>query len=239
MIGTSTFGFGGWQYFLVLILFFLSSSGLTKYKSRQKTMMGLVSEVKSGARDIWQTIGQGGVGVATLILATSYPRFWMPLTLAFVSSIGEANADTWAVEIGILSRKKPRLITGLKREVSPGTSGGVTVLGETAALLGAAFIATIATVFGIGDGIAASVLLVCVSSAFLGEHIDSLLGATVQAVYYCSKCKKETERRIHKCGTKAELRRGAPIISNELVNVLSTGSAAAISLILSRLVFGL
>jgi len=238
MIGTLIFGLGGWQYFLVLVLFFLSSSGLTKYKSEKKTKMGLVSELKAGARDLWQTIGQGGVGVVTLILATLYPKFWMPFTLAFVSSIAEANADTWAVEIGILSRKKPRLITDLKREVPAGTSGGVTVLGEEAAFLGAAFIAIIGAVLGIGDGVAVLILLVWVVSAFLGEHVDSLLGATVQAVYYCPKCSKETERRIHRCGTKGKLRRGLPIINNEFVNFLSTGSAAVIGFILSVLFFG-
>jgi len=238
MIGTLVFGFGGWQYFLVLILFFVSSSGLTKYKSEKKTKMGLVSELKAGARDIWQTIGQGGVGVVTLILAALYPRFWIPLTLAFASSIGEANADTWAVEIGILSRKKPRLITDLKHEVPAGTSGGVTMLGEAAAFLGAGFIAVVATILGIEDGVAALILLIWIVSAFLGEHADSLLGATVQAVYYCPKCSKETERRIHRCGTKGELRRGLPIINNEFVNFLSTGSAAVIGFVLSVLVFG-
>jgi len=238
IIGTLVYGFGGWQYFLVLILFFVSSSGLTKYKSGKKTKMGLVSELKAGARDIWQTIGQGGVGVLTLILATLYPKFLIPFALAFVSSIGEANADTWAVEIGILSRKKPRLITDLKCEVPAGTSGGVTVLGETAAFLGAAFIAVVAAILGIGGNATAPILIVCISSAFLGEHVDSLLGATVQAVYYCPKCKKETERKIHRCGTGGELQRGAPIINNEFVNFLSTGSASIISLILSMLVFG-
>ena len=237
-IGTLVFGLGGWQYFLVLVLFFVSSSGLTKYKSEKKTRIGLVSELKAGARDIWQTIGQGGVGVITLILATLYPEFWIPFTLAFVSSIGEANADTWAVEIGILSRKKPRLITNLKREVPAGTSGGVTVLGEAAAFLGAAFIAIIGVILWIGGGAVAPILLICVSSAFLGEHADSLLGATAQAAYYCPKCSKETERRIHKCGTRAELRRGLPIINNEFVNFLSTGSAAAIGFVLTILVVG-
>ena len=236
IIGTSIFGFGGWQYFLLLILFFLSSSFLTKYRYRSKQEIG-VAEFKAGARNIWQTVGQGGVGAILVFLAYLYPQLWTPLILAFVSSIGEANGDTWAVEIGVLSKKRPKLITDLRKEVPPGTSGGVTVLGETAALLGAAFIAIIASIIGVGNGRIAPVFLFCMISAFLGEHVDSLLGATIQAMYYCPTCRKETEKKIHRCGTRGELRRGIAIMNNEFVNFASTSFTAIISLVFSALFF--
>jgi uncharacterized membrane protein len=46
-----------------------------------------------------------------------------------------------------------------------------------------------------------------------------VLGATVQAVYWCPTCDKETERRIHTCGTPTRLYRGRLWMDNEVVNL--------------------
>jgi uncharacterized protein (TIGR00297 family) len=231
VIGTSLYGFGGWQPFLLIVLFFVSSSILTKFRYQRKEEIG-VAELKAGARNIWQTIGQGGVASIVAFMAAIYTSSWAPLMLGLISSIGEANADTWAVEIGVLSKKWPRLITHLSKEVAPGTSGGISQLGEAAAFLGSIFIALFGAATGLAGDRVLIALLVCVASAFLGEHIDSLLGATVQAIYYCPKCRKETERKIHRCGTRSEHRRGISFMSNEFVNFVGTGSAAVLGVIL-------
>src|SRR5258708_34319401 len=55
-----------------------------------------------------------------------------------------------------------------------------------------------------------------------GRFFDSLLGATVQAMYYCPDCDMETERPMHRCGTKAKTLRGISWINNETVNLLAT-----------------
>jgi uncharacterized membrane protein len=56
-----------------------------------------------------------------------------------------------------------------------------------------------------------------------------VLGATVQAAYYCPNCKKETERKIHRCGTCTKHVKGLQPVSNEAVNFISTGLAAAVA----------
>lgn len=51
-------------------------------------------------------------------------------------------ADTFSSELGILSARKPRLLTSLSfRQVPPGTNGGITVAGTFAGFAGAFTIA--------------------------------------------------------------------------------------------------
>ena len=38
-----------------------------------------------------------------------------------------------------------------------------------------------------------------------GALFDSVLGATVQATYYCDACRKETERPVHSCGRETTI----------------------------------
>jgi uncharacterized membrane protein len=55
-----------------------------------------------------------------------------------------------------------------------------------------------------------------------GSLFDSLLGATVQRIYYCDTCQKETERKLHKCGQATRPLRGWPWLNNDLVNLLAS-----------------
>ena len=77
----------------------------------------------------------GNSGTAILALALGFPS-------GFFAAFASALADTLSSEIGILSKRKPVLITTLK-QVKPGTDGGVTPLGMIAALVGATIIASV------------------------------------------------------------------------------------------------
>jgi len=58
----------------------------------------------------------------------------------------------------------------------------------------------------------------------LGALFDSLLGATVQAIYYCPACQKETERNpVHSCGTETTQIRGWTWLGNDWVNFACGG----------------
>jgi uncharacterized protein (TIGR00297 family) len=227
VIGTAIFGYGGWTWYVVLLSFFFSSTLLTRFKYSAKAAKG-VSELKAGARSVWQTLGQGGFAAMIAGVAVLLPSDPALLRVAFVSALAEANADTWAVELGVLSKRNPRLITKFSKEVAPGTSGGISGLGELSAVAGSLFVVLVAGVLGVFGNAPVVPLLV---AAIIGEHIDSVLGATVQAAYYCPTCKKETERRIHKCGTPTQHVKGFQIVTNEAVNFISTGLAAVVAVV--------
>ncbi len=110
------------------------------------------------------------------------------------------NADTWATELGVLSAQPPRLLRNW-RTVERGTSGAVSSLGSLAALGGAALVAGVAVIFYPGDNWPA-LLAAGILGGFAGSFFDSILGATVQAIYWCPDCLKETERTPeHLCGS--------------------------------------
>lgn len=67
------------------------------------------------------------------------------------------------------------------------------------------------------------------SGGLFGVLIDSLLGATVQQVYFCPRCESETERTVHSCGTPTGRLRGQNWVDNDMVNLLSTAGGAVVA----------
>lgn len=153
--GTVMFGLGGLLAGLLLIAFFVSSSAFSHYRAGRKQDVAEKFD-KSAQRDLGQALANGGV--ATIAAALSGLWLWSaphppapssaPWILfgALVGALATVNADTWATEIGVLSKHPPRLVTRLSCIVEPGTSGGITVMGTLAAVAGAAFIGAMAFV---------------------------------------------------------------------------------------------
>jgi len=224
--GTSIFGFGGLDLGMLLIAFFVSSSFLTRYKESAKSETA-ETFAKGGPRDLGQALANGGVAALVAILFAASAESGLLLT-AFVGAMAEANADTWATELGILAKQKPRLITN-GSNVAPGTSGGVTWLGTAAALGAAALIGGLAALFR-GDW---RLLLIGAIAGLAGSVFDSLLGATVQSMYFSDGRGKETEKPIDPDGTPNRHLRGWKWMSNDVVNLLSTivGALAAMLMI--------
>ena len=228
LVGGITFGLGGLPAAILLVAFFASSSLLSRAFPSSKIQVA-VNFAKGGRRD-WAQVAANG-GVATLGLIASVMG-WVPESIAwiiFASSLAAVTADTWATEIGVLSAGKPRLITTGKR-VPRGTSGGISLLGSLIALIAALGIATLAWLLGMTIITVIPLITLC---GLAGSFVDSALGATVQAIYYCPKCKKETERYpFHFCGTPTTLHRGWHWLDNDWVNFLSATFSALLAVVL-------
>ncbi len=231
--GTTTVGMGGWAWGLALIFFFLSSSLLSHFKEQEKASTATDKFSKGSQRDIAQVAANGGM--ATLLAfahgLTTSERTRALLQAGYVGTLATATADTWATELGVLSTQPPRLIT-TGQITTPGTSGGITPLGIGAAVLGSS---ALGSVFWLLQGARReqnALPLLALAAGTAGSLADSLLGATVQAMYYCPTCKKETEQRVHRCGTRTRFLRGQAWIDNDVVNFATTlfGALVAISL---------
>jgi len=214
LTGGLIFGLGGLPWATLLLTFFISSSALSKaFKGRKAS---LVEKFSKGSRRDWgQVMANGGLGALCAVgHAISHQPEW--LWLAFAGAMAAVNADTWSTELGVLSPVAPRLITSGK-VVEPGTSGGITLTGTLSALGGAALVGLFAALFT-----AQSFLLlfgIVILAGLLGSIFDSILGATVQAIYWCPTCQKETERHpLHTCGSQTSQVRGWGWFNNDVVN---------------------
>jgi uncharacterized protein (TIGR00297 family) len=182
------------------------------FKNRKR---GLDEKFSKGhERDAGQVFGNGGLATFFTALHALYPGSILPW-IGFAASLAAVNADTWATELGVLNPTPPRMITDLRKRVEKGTSGGISVWGTIASLLGAAVIALPAALFT--DHWPLFPLITV--SGLAGSLFDSLLGATVQAMYYCPTDQKETEKHpLHTCGTPTVQIRGWTWLDNDWVN---------------------
>ncbi|MGD6815469.1 DUF92 domain-containing protein [Metabacillus sp. 84] len=211
----------GYQGLLLLGAFFASSSLLSKFKRNRKQAVDELLE-KGDRRDSVQVFANGGIAsIASFMFWLTGADLW---TAVFCTSIAAANSDTWASEIGTLSKRNPRLLLSLRKTVR-GTSGAVSMLGTGAAAAGAAFIAILSVmVFNLSVQWGVMIALI----GFCGNLADTVLGGSVQVKYKCPACGKITERRLH-CGVEGHVFQGYSFFNNDAVNIISIGFAAVLS----------
>ncbi len=233
LLGAIVFGIGKWEYSLPILLFFVLSSLLSKLGKEWKQKFAATFQ-KGGRRDFGQVAANGGVAGLIVLLWNYIP--WGGWYFLFVGSIAAVTADTWATEIGVFSRQSPRHVLNF-RQVPPGTSGGITLLGLGAALLGSlviVFVGGLATnnYALVNHGFLLASLITV--AGFLGSIVDSIIGATIQAQYQCPACGKITEKKIHCQHHRTQVISGYPIIDNDVVNGLCALSGAFFSWIAYR-----
>lgn len=218
-VGSATLLGAGAAGGVLLATFFLSGSILTVDSERR----GLHAvEAKGSRRDASQVLANGAwAGVGALILLSGKEDLgWAVLA----GSLAAAQADTWATEIGCRAAAPPRLITTWQ-PVERGASGAISVLGTSGGLAGAAIMAALAYLMGAPVFVPAAAFV----GGVLGMATDSLLGATLQGAFHCPRCNRHTEHAIHSCGGTAELGSGLKWVNNDAVNLLASGTGAAIS----------
>jgi uncharacterized protein (TIGR00297 family) len=233
--GTTVCGLGGWRWGITLIFFFVSSSLFSHFREQDKVRTVAEKFSKGSERDITQVAANGGIAtlMATGYGVTQSAPLRELLEAGFTGAFATATADTWATELGVLSPVPPRLITNGK-PVPPGTSGGITPLGTGMATLGALALGMVHWILHPSRKAHTALPFIALVSGLAGSLFDSLLGATVQAMYYCPTCDKETERRIHTCGTRTKSLRGISWMNNDVVNFLATLFGALMAIGMTR-----
>jgi uncharacterized protein (TIGR00297 family) len=215
LLGVFLFIFGGWISFAALVLFFLLGSTVSRIGKNKKSDAIALHE-RRGARSIVQVVANG---LPPLIFAAFY--YFTEIKsclLAVIVCFAATTADTFSSEIGMLSKKVPFSILTLK-PIQRGISGGFTLLGLFAGILGALIVSVLAIpIFGIkGMG-------VIIVAGLVSSVVDSVLGAAFQAKYQVLSENGEhllTERKSLDGNNPLKLARGIRWVNNDMVNFVS------------------
>ena len=228
-----------------LASFFFTSSAVTRVRADVKKKVEEDYKV-GGGRNAVQVFANGFVPtMIALAFEFGGGAFGSSSALAsaYLAYYACCGGDTWASELGVLSKSKPRLITNWAREVTPGTNGGVTALGWASsasggAVVGAAFhVGQTALRAFASDGVVhepSNALVVIGFSALagvFGSLVDSVLGATIQFSGYC----EERKRVVSKPGPTVTRISGLEVLSNSMVNLVSGIITAVVAYALAPL----
>lgn len=222
LLAFSVVGLGGPPWAIPGLVFFFFGSVLSKLGRRRKKEA--VQAEKGSQRDAGQAYANGGVAWALLLVDVFAPHpalFW-----GFIGAFAAAAADTWATEVGTYVRAPTRSLVTFRR-VQPGMSGGVSLPGTIGALLGAGSVFLALPWVGapsletLGVVPAAGLTML---GGLLGSIVDSVLGATLQALYQTPDGQL-TERRAGPKGPN-QLVRGAAWMDNDVVNFACTAAGA-------------
>ncbi|HMJ12504.1 MAG TPA: DUF92 domain-containing protein [Polyangiaceae bacterium] len=230
LIGTGIYAGGGGAWFFALVTFFVSSTLLGRVGRARKATIKREFE-KGDTRDAKQALANGGIALlCSLAMLVSGNLAWSG---AFVGALSTANADTWATELGVLSRGEPLSLTRFKH-VPRGTSGAISALGLVATAGGALAIGLVAAAahqaFMLSS---ARLLILALAAGVVGSLTDSLLGATLQGGYHCAACDRSCEGGVHHCGHRTRHVRGLRWLDNDCVNLAATLMGAAVGALIA------
>jgi uncharacterized protein (TIGR00297 family) len=171
-------------FVLAMITFLVFSAAATYVGARYKKRLGVGQEPR-GVKNVLAN------GLPPMIMAALFYLFVMAgngtfallSVIGFVASVAAITADKFSSEIGVLSGNLPRMIfTGKK--VKRGTSGGLTLMGAVAGLVGAFLVASLIMLI-IGQmamfksvyafGIRRSIIAITIAG-FVGSLVDSVFG---------------------------------------------------------------
>lgn len=211
-VGASVFGAGGLWASAPMVGFFFSSSLLPRLLGRPHK-----TERRTAAQVLANGLAPALCGWGATLTPAYADAFW----LGFMAALATATADTWATEFGVRFGNPVWLLT-TGRRVPAGESGGVSWQGTLGGVAGACAIACLGAPL-LREG---QLLALAAGLGVAGMALDSLLGATLQARYWCAQCHALTEQ-ARCCNAPTQHLRGVRGLDNNAVNGVSTALAAA------------
>jgi uncharacterized protein (TIGR00297 family) len=208
----------GPDWAVLLLFFFVTSTALSMWHADEKRAALTDIVEKGGRRDAVQVIANGGVFAAAAAASLIVPGDWWPAIGA--GALAAAACDTWSTEVGTAFGGTPRHLLSLA-PLPRGMSGGITAAGSAAGIAGAGAVALVVWLVHWDVAVPA-----VVGGGIVGGLTDSLLGATAQERRWCVTCSRATERPVHTCGSRTEVRGGVSGFGNDLVNLTSVIAGA-------------
>ena len=213
--------FGGWSAYLILTATFIFVVAADKFAGKKADPNGI--RQKSGARDACRVLCNVAFpALAMLLYGISRKELYL---FVYTAVMAESLSDSLASKFGPLTKGHTFDICTF-RETSPGLSGGISLYGCLAAIVGALIIGCMSALFRLQScryAIFAAML------GFSGCLFDSLLGSAIQVRYICPVCGKISERSMH-CGVKAKVCKGLAPINNDVVNLCSNAFVFAVGI---------
>ncbi|XP_055693631.1 transmembrane protein 19 [Lutzomyia longipalpis] len=221
-----------------LMVFFITGSRATKFRSAQKAKIEEDFRGGEGKRNWIQVLCNAGMGLQLSFLylidcgpgerpidfGPLYRSSW--LGIALLSSFACSNGDTWASELGsVLNKADPFLITTRKR-VPRGTNGGVTPIGLLVSFLGGLAIGIgyyLTIIYSVDRAILLRsppqwpLIIFGGIAGLFGSVIDSLIGATLQF-----SGQDEKGHIVEHPGKNVRHISGIRILDNHSVNLISS-----------------
>jgi uncharacterized protein (TIGR00297 family) len=189
----------GLKPLLLPLVFLVAGSLCSKLNPEEKEKQG---------RSALQVFANGGLAMLLALLSPVLPAAWVDVSFTLIFAV--ANADTMSSEIGKYYRGQTYDILRWQK-ITPGLSGGVSVVGTLAGLFGSAIMVLLAGLVFPFSGFEQSMLVL---GGFGGMLLDSILGSVLQAKY-------RVAGQIEERGAKAQLVRGLHWCTNDWVNLLS------------------
>ncbi len=210
--------------FIMMVIFLVGGVLIDKIKRKARAEHSSVEKKDDKTRDAFQVIANG---LPAVLFSAAYIVYnHTALLIAFCAAVAEAFADTCASGFGAFS--KNTFDPFKMRKIQKGMSGGMSVIGTFASLIGALAVAIVP--FGFG-AIELRLAVLVFGAAFAGALFDSFMGSVFQVKYRCVKCGSLTESDKH-CGLACAKVAGLAAIDNDIVN-LASGSFSAVGAFLA------
>lgn len=174
LLGCVLWVFGGWECWILLVLFFVLGSTLTKLGRRRKESLGAAQE-KGGRRSARHAWANGGTAawLALGIAGATSGGTTTILLVALAGAFATAAHDTASSEGGMAWGRTAFLLTRGTR-VPPGTEGAVSLEGTACGTVAGAAVGAAGALLGLYPPLGIGVVAV---GALLGGLAESLLGA--------------------------------------------------------------